>query len=95
MEPEGSGSLPGQRLQGQGVRADLGGEKSARCGLRSFAPVTPENTDRLTSSSQNARSFILKRHALRAATQIMLPAKKPRGILYKEVKVTHKCLNIC
>lgn len=79
MEPEGSGSLPVECLQGQGVRADLGGEESALGGLRSFSPVTLENTDLLTSPSQNARSFVLTGDAPGAVTQITLGAKKPGG----------------
>ena len=52
--------------------ADLGGEKSARSGLRSFSPVTPEKTALLMPSSPKAHYSILRKDALRATIQIML-----------------------
>ena len=76
--------------------ADLGGEKSARSGLRSFSPVTPEKTALLMPSSPKAHYSILRKDALRATIQIMLQEMKPGGMtLYTEAKVIHTSISAC
>lgn len=83
-------------LQGEGMWADLGGEKSARSGLRSSSPVTPEKTILLMPSSPKAHYSILRKDELGATIQIMLQEMKPRGMpLYMEAKVFHKSISAC
>lgn len=76
--------------------ADLGGEKSARSGLRSFSPMTPEKTALLMPSSLKARYSISRKDELGATTQIMLQEMKLGGMtLYMEAKAIHKSITAC
>lgn len=76
--------------------ADLGGEKSARSGLRSFSPMTPEKTALLMPSSLKAHYSISRKDELGTTTQIMLREMKPGGMtLYMEAKVIHKSISAC
>ena len=76
--------------------ADLGGEKPARSGLRSFSPVTPEKTALLMPSSLKARYSMSRKDELGATTQIMLQEMKPGGMtLYVEAKFICKSISDC